>query len=89
MVLRIAAPALFVLASFVFTSAAFASEGKEKTETKPAQLESVSCAPECGFKVQSHDSKEIISIVKSHAKKAHHKVVSDQQVKEMMKPVEN
>jgi predicted small metal-binding protein len=39
--------------------------------------------------VQSHDTKELISIVKAHAKKAHNKVVTDQQVKEMMKPVEN
>lgn len=32
-------------------------------------LKEVSCDPKCGFSVKSHDEKEIMDIVKQHAKK--------------------
>lgn len=91
MFIKLVATALFAIVSIVFATATFAQE-----ETKPAKIEGtatplkyVSCAPSCGFRVQSHDEKEIIAMVKSHAKRAHHKILTDQQVKEMIKVVEN
>jgi predicted small metal-binding protein len=54
-------------------------------EAKPA-LKSVSCDPDCGFMVRSHDENEIISLVKEHAKKQHNKDVTDKDVMAMMKP---
>jgi predicted small metal-binding protein len=50
-----------------------------------ADLKKVECDPKCGFMVQSHDEKELIEIVKQHAKKHHEKTVSDEDVKKMMK----
>lgn len=49
-------------------------------------LMSVSCDPACGFRVTSHDQAEITSMVKDHAKNHHQKVLSDADVKGMMKP---
>lgn len=50
-------------------------------------LKSVSCAPECGFMCRTHDEKELIRIVKAHAKEAHGKELTDAQIKEMAKTV--
>lgn len=49
------------------------------------KLVSVSCDPECGFKVQSHDKAEVVRVVKDHALMAHDKRVSDEEVESMMK----
>jgi len=57
----------------------------QDSEKKPAVLKSVSCAPECGFMARTHDEKELIAIVKAHAKQMHGKELTDAQVKEMMK----
>ena len=57
-------------------------------EMSMGPLKSVTCDPACGFMVQSHSEKELISMVKMHAKKVHNKVVSDKDVKAMMKTVE-
>jgi predicted small metal-binding protein len=75
--LKLAAPVLFVLLSLVFAVAPASADEKMKTGTTTTQLHSVSCVPECGFRVQSHDTKELISIVKAHAKKAHNKESRD------------
>ena len=48
-------------------------------------LKSVSCDPACGFSVKSHDEKEIVSFVQTHAKMHHNKDVSEADVKKMMK----
>lgn len=48
-------------------------------------LKEVSCDPKCGFSVKSHDEKEIIEIVKQHAKKSHNMTVSDKEIMGMMK----
>jgi predicted small metal-binding protein len=34
-------------------------------------LKQVECPPECGFLVRSHDERELIDIVSSHAKNIH------------------
>ena len=51
------------------------------------ELQQVSCDPQCGFMIQSHDSFEITDDVKKHAKKAHGMDLSDADVKAKMKKV--
>lgn len=48
------------------------------------KLMEVACDPVCGFKVQSHDMKELKGIVKTHAKSAHKMSISDKDVEEKM-----
>lgn len=60
------------------------STGKPAKATKDG-LKSVSCAPECGFMVRSHDEQELSAIVIEHAKKHHNKTVTEKDVKGMMK----
>ena len=59
---------------------------KEEKATGP--LKSVSCDPTCGFMCRSHNEKELISVVKAHAKKMHKMDMTDAKVKEMMKTEE-
>lgn len=47
----------------------------------------VECDPACGFMVKSHDEKELIEIVRQHAKKSHNLSVTDKDIKEKMKTV--
>lgn len=49
------------------------------------ELKSVSCDPKCGFEIKSHDEKEIVSIVKNHAKNSHKMSINDNDVRKMMK----
>ncbi len=58
---------------------------KEAPKKEQMVLKSVSCAPECGFMVRSHNEAEVTSIIKEHAKKAHNKDLTDEQIKKMMK----
>jgi predicted small metal-binding protein len=76
---------LFVAAALVI-SAAVAQEpgGKAAKEEKPV-LKSVSCAPECGFMVRSHDEKELSAIVIEHSKRQHNKTITEKEVKALMK----
>ena len=55
------------------------------TTVEKMGLKSVSCPPECGFMVRSHDEKEIISMTRSHAVSAHKKKLSEKEVRGMMK----
>ena len=54
---------------------------------KSTDLNKVSCDPMCGFSVQSHDEKELISFVMEHVKNAHGKKMSEAEVRGMMKKV--
>ncbi len=47
----------------------------------------VECDPARGFMVKSHDEKELIEIVRQHAKKSHNLSVTDKDIKEKMKPM--
>ena len=58
--------------------------GMEK-EMEMGSLKSAACDPKCGFMVRSRDEKEIISVIKAHAKKVHKMTVTDKQVKDMIK----
>jgi predicted small metal-binding protein len=80
--------ALFALVFVLsLSSVAFSQEAmkKEMKKEETHALKSVSCAPDCGFMVRSHDESELMSIVKDHAKRAHHKDLTDADVKGMMK----
>jgi predicted small metal-binding protein len=87
------AAVLAVVLAFSFTTT-FSQDAMKKGEMKKDAmmkegkpgLKSVSCDPDCGFMVRSHDESEIISLVKEHAKKQHSKDVTDKEVMAMMKP---
>ena len=49
------------------------------------KLASVSCDPECGFMVQSHDEKEVIDDTRSHVKKIHNGKATEKEIKKMIK----
>ena len=35
------------------------------------QLKEISCAPECGFLVRSHDKEEVMSLAQQHVEQKH------------------
>ncbi len=41
----------------------------------------------CGFKVRGHDEKEVVQILKTHAKQSHSHDLTEQQIKESIKQV--
>jgi len=49
------------------------------------KMKSVECDPACGFMIRSHDEKEMIEIVKAHAKKAHNMTITAKDVQGKMK----
>jgi len=49
------------------------------------KLKKLECDPKCGFLIQSHDEKEIAEIAIKHAKIAHSMVVTEKDVRAMMK----
>lgn len=78
--------AMLFLAAAIGVSASMAQESATKPATDGKDgLKSVSCAPECGFMVRSHDEKELTAIVIEHAKTAHKKTLTAKDVKGMMK----
>ena len=63
-------------------------KGDMEKEMAMGPLKSVTCDPACGFMVRSHSEKELISMVKMHAKKVHNKTVTDKEIRAMMKTEE-
>lgn len=51
------------------------------------KLKQIACDPMCGFKVQSHDDKELIEIARKHTKEVHDKNMTTEELKEYMKDV--
>lgn len=50
------------------------------------KIKSISCAPECGFMVRSHEGNEVMDIAMRHVKKAHPKMkVTPDDLKSRMK----
>jgi predicted small metal-binding protein len=82
---------LLILFTITFLSPVFAQDAehndKKMMKKESGKLMEVACDPSCGFKVQSRDEKELISLVKAHAKKYHKMNVTDAQVREKMKEV--
>jgi len=64
-------------------------KGKQQKTRPSGNLTSCRCdvydGAACGFKVRSHDEKELTDIVIAHAKSAHNKDVTASDVKAMMK----
>ncbi len=56
---------------------------------KPQEaLTEISCPPDCGFTVRSHDKEEVISLAKQHVEKKHPgKKVTTDQLRSMAKKV--
>lgn len=47
----------------------------------------ISCSPECGFKIQSHDEEEVMAVAKAHISEKHGKDVSGVELSQMMQVV--
>lgn len=82
---------LAIVLAVSFSSVAFAQDATKKEMKKDMKVEekkelkSYSCDPQCGFMVRSHDDKEIVDVVKMHAKKQHNMDVTDKDVMAGMK----
>ncbi|TSA28186.1 MAG: DUF1059 domain-containing protein [Ignavibacteriales bacterium] len=81
-----------LLLALVFVTPSIAQDAKKgeakKMEKKEmGSVKEVKCDPACGFCIQSKDEKEIVSVVKLHAKTHHQMVLTDAKVKEMIKDV--
>lgn len=74
------------LATPVFAQDAAKKETKKTEMKEMGTLKEVTCE-EDGFRVQSRNEKELISIVKQHVKTFHKMKLTDAQVKEKMKEV--
>ena len=59
-----------------------------KEEKTMGPLKSISCDATCGFMCRSHDEKELMSVVRKHAKMMHKMDMKDKQMMEMMKTEE-
>lgn len=52
------------------------------------KLNEISCAPECGFLVRSHDKEEVVSLAKQHVEQKHPGMkVTREKLKEMAKSI--
>ena len=57
-----------------------------KKPTKPPTFKYVACSqPGCGFWAKSHSRKELQAMIKKHSKRHHKVVLTDNQVKDMVK----
>ena len=84
--MKIPSPVSLLALSFALAAAAFSLAADTTAPKAPPApvLKSVSCPPECGFMCRSHDEAELIEIVKAHAKSAHGKILTDEQVRSFM-----
>jgi predicted small metal-binding protein len=81
---RLAVALVAAVLSVGFAKASFAEDKPAaKAAAKPLKL--VSCPSPCDFTVKSHDEKELVAIVKAHAKKKHKMDMTDKQIKDMIK----
>ncbi|MES2154388.1 MAG: DUF1059 domain-containing protein [bacterium] len=47
-------------------------------------LRAISCAPECGFLIRSHNDKEVMAAAVAHARTAHGRTFSEADARKMM-----
>lgn len=78
---------LVVALAVMLSSLAFAQGTQSQGKKEGMTLRSISCDPQCGFMVQSHNEKELTDIVIAHAKNAHSMDISANDVKAKMKTV--
>jgi predicted small metal-binding protein len=55
----------------------------------PQKMKKIECDPSCGFMIKGRDEKELVEIVKIHAKKAHNMTVTDKEIKDKIKDAES
>jgi predicted small metal-binding protein len=55
--------------------------------TMAGTFKRVECDPPCGFMVKSHDEREVIELVKQHAKKVHNMDVTEKDIKSKLQSV--
>jgi predicted small metal-binding protein len=82
---RLSAAALALVLAFG-TVAFVRAEGAAKSE-KDQPLKMAACPPECGFACTSRDEKELVEVLKTHAKTHHDMDLTDEQARGMIKPV--
>jgi predicted small metal-binding protein len=59
-----------------------------KNEVKKMEkLKQISCDPECGFMIRSHDETEVVGMAKKHVKEKHNMDASNDMLKSKMKAV--
>lgn len=69
-----------------FSGPAFAADKAEaKSDNANETTYSVTCDSPCDFTVKSHDKKEVVAVVKQHAKSHHNMDMADKDVEGMMK----
>jgi len=56
-----------------------------KTESQDQPLKMVACPPDCGFSCTSRSEKELIEVLKNHAKLYHNIELTDEQAKAAIK----
>ena len=101
MIKRIFAALFVLMLAFSFSTITFAQDAAKqemkkdekkmemtKDEKAMGPLKSLSCDETCGFMVRSRDEKEVMSTMKSHAKKVHKMDMTEKQMKSMMKTEE-
>jgi len=59
---------------------------QETTMATTTTLKQVSCAPECGFNLRSHDEPELVYFVISHARNVHNKPITEREVRALIQP---
>lgn len=60
-------------------------EAAQKPPRQPAALKSVTCKAGCGFMARSRSTRELRYLMKRHARKYHKVVLTDAQVKELIR----
>jgi predicted small metal-binding protein len=50
-------------------------------------IKKITCDPECGFAVQSHDEPEVLRMASEHVEKVHGKKVPEKELRDMMTTV--
>jgi predicted small metal-binding protein len=51
-----------------------------------SELKMLECPSPCSFSIRSHDEKEIIEMAMQHAQKKHNMTVTEQDLRQMIKP---
>jgi predicted small metal-binding protein len=69
-----------------FAGPAFAGEKTEgKSDKAKETTYTVPCETPCDFTVKSHDKKEVVTVVKAHAKSHHNMDMADKEIEAMIK----
>jgi predicted small metal-binding protein len=59
----------------------------EQMKQKMENMKQISCDPECGFMIRSHDETEVLGVAKKHIKEKHKMEATMDMLKSRMKAV--